>query len=493
MIYLDNASTTELSDGASAMMAAWGKAGNPSNTHHKLGRGAREGLKRARAMFGAVLGVPPQDIIFTSGGTEAATTTIHALSHLHYLLDKRRTRILYFVGEHKCVSEAAQRAVAATRSMAALECLRHPDDGGGCSQRRADSICSQRRADSICSSVVSHKEEEEEETTDFEALPVPSTVNGSVDLAALRAMLHRYGPSVSLICCMHVNNETGVRQPVEAVTALAATVGAYVMVDAAQGIGKLPLQGISPNVTAITWTAHKFHGPKGVGGAYIAGPQRAELLKRNIKLLYGGAQEDGLRSGTENVGGILASATALFEAWSAAARDTGGNAFIIDNREARNVRLRHLLTRLFKLAHRGLSGSAYVPPELADIPMLGFLGERESRNRAPHILLLYSPLVICNGDLLKALDKRGVGASIGSACNTASKYASHVLSAMHVPKLVRRSVVRFSVSDYTTEEDVHSAARALVEAVMEQEESLKAQKDLESVAKEFMEWQESTT
>jgi len=381
-IYADNNSTTiPHKNVVNAMAAAARHAGNPSNTHHKDGRAALALIEKCRTVFANRLGVPATEIYFTSGGTEANNTLVWQLANIG--TRKRRCHIVVSAIEHKCMLEA---------------CLR----------------------------LRGHK---------FTVSVVKPDSGGVIQPESLRAALR---PNTAFVSIMFVNNETGVRNDVNELARITHRVGAYFLCDCAQAMGKLHIRPTHLGMDALTCSAHKFHGPKGVGMMWI----RKKIAKNVKPLLVGGPQEMHLRAGTENVPGIVGAAKALLETW-----DKGD--------KKRVKRNRHLLAVTTQLIN---DVRAHFGDKLVEI------GDKEQR--MPHVVLIGIDIPgLCNAKLLKFLDTNGVSASIGSACNTGSSSASHVIRAMHVKPNVVKSTVRFSMSDSNTVKEASRIASVFIRAV----------------------------
>jgi cysteine desulfurase len=367
-IYLDNNATTPL------LPAVWEAMrplltdvyGNPASTHH-AGRRARQALEDAREQTAVLLGAYPDEVVFTSGATEANNLAIFGLAGTapaHFLASPV---------EHPCVIEPVRRLAEVGFAL--------------------------------------------------DWLPVDA--RGIVPAEALTDTVR---PDTRLVSVMLANHESGAVQPVrELASRLPA--GAAFHCDAAAAAGKIPVRFHDLGVTSLTLSAHKFHGPKGVG---------ALLVRRGAKLrpqLFGGHQQQGRRPGTEPV----ALAVGLAAALGLARRDA-------DLRQERVFRLRHrFLERLRETA----------APVVLNGPGEGGI---------PHTLNLSFPG--CRADsLLMNLDLAGVACSTGSACSSGSLLPSPVLQAMRVPEEVLRSAMRFSLSPLLTEAEIDEAARRIAMVV----------------------------
>ena len=351
-VYLDsNATTPLLPEVWEAMQPALCEAfGNPASAH-SVGRKARQLLEDAREKIAALLGALPEQVIFTSGATEANNLALFGLVESS-LVD---SHILASPLEHSCVVEPLRQLEARGATV--------------------------------------------------EWLPVSS--EGIVPSKAVSALVR---PETRLVSAMLVNHETGAIQPVRAI-AHALPPGVPMHTDAAQAVGKMPVNFRDLGVAALTASAHKFRGPKGVGML---------LLKNDTRLrptMFGGHQQQGRRPGTEPVALAVGMAVALEHA--------------VRNLDANRAKLESLRERLWV----GLARLA--SPLILNGPAIA------SPDALPTTLNVSFPG--CRGDLLLvALDLAGIACSTGSACSSGSLLPSPVLRAMGVPDDVLRSAIRFS-------------------------------------------------
>jgi cysteine desulfurase len=367
-IYLDNNATTPL------LPAVWEAMrphlidtfGNPASAHW-AGRRARRALEDAREQAAALLGAYPDEVIFTSGATEANNLALFGLA------GQPPGHLITSPVEHPSVAEPMQQL-----ARRGFEVERLSVDGLG--------------------------------------IVRPESLDGLV-----RA-------ETRLVSVMLANNETGAIQPVQKMAAALEGRAAF-HCDAAQAVGRVPVHFHNPGVTTLALSAHKFHGPKGVG---------ALLVRRQVKLapqLWGGHQQQGRRPGTE--------AVALAVGMTAALKLASDS---YEERRARVLRLRRLfLERLHALAD----------PVFLNGPADGGI---------PHALNLSFPG--CRADsLLMNLDLAGVACSTGSACSSGSLLPSPVLQAMGVPQETLQSAMRFSLSHLLSEEEIDEAARRVAAVV----------------------------
>ena len=371
-VYFDNAATTPLDPAVlEAMLPYWQQHfGNPSSIH-SFGREARSGVEKARKQVAELLNARPAEIFFTSSGTEADNTAL-------------RGSVAAGGIRHAITSPIEHHAV--------LHTLQHLADHG---------------------QVALH-------FVDLDAV-------GHVDLAHLEVLLRQHpGALVSL---MHGNNEIGNMTDLHAVGALCRQYKAVYHSDTVQTVGHFRHDLLATPVDFIVGSAHKFHGPKGVGFLYIDGDRKINPL------LFGGAQERNMRGGTENVAGIVGLAKALELAYV--------------DQEAHH---RHIL----KLKQRMMT---CLRERLDDVQ---FVGDPADATRSLYTVLNVSLPPDSMGDMfLFSLDIHQIGASGGSACSSGSNTGSHVLRALRHDE--QRHTVRFSFSKYNTSEEVDFVVDTLVQ------------------------------
>ncbi len=361
MIYADNAATTKMSDLALRTMndllrETWG---NPSSLYAH-GQRAKEVLEKAREDVAGAIGASAREIYFTSGGSEADNQAIRTAARLGR--EKGKTHIVSTAFEHHAVLHT-------------LEALKKEG---------------------------------------FEITLLDVHENGIVDPAQAEAAIRE---DTCLVTVMYANNEIGTIQPIRAIGEVCRKRKVLFHTDAVQAIGHIPVNVKDDNIDMLSASAHKFHGPKGVGFLYV------KKGVRIFNLIEGGAQERGKRAGTENVAGIAAMAAALKEA----ADHMGENA-------ARVTAMRdELIAGLEKIPHSALNGDREKRlPGNVSFCFEGIEGES---------LLLY-------------LDDEGIQASSGSACTSGSLDPSHVLLAIGRVHDVAHGSLRLSIGDDTAPEDI---------------------------------------
>lgn len=371
-LYADHAATTALSPRALEAMTPYFRDayGNPSSLY-TFGQQAKSDLDAARAEVARCLNAKPEEIFFTSGGTESDNWALKAVAEL------RGGK-----GRHIITSAIEHHAI--------LHTLEHLEKALGFS---------------------------------VTYLPVDSL--GRVDPQAVKAAIR---PDTILITVMAANNEIGTIEPIAEIGAIAREAGVLFHTDAVQAVGHIPVDVSAWNCDMLSLSGHKFHGPRGVGALYV---------RRGLRLpplIHGGGQEKGRRSGTENVAGAVGLAAALREA--------------VDGLEARSVLLAarrdRLIEGLTRLPCSRLTGDpVYRLPGTASFVFEGVEGEA----------------------LLLHLDAKGICASSGSACSSASLDPSHVLLAIGLPHEVAHGSLRLSLGEENTDEDVDYLLQAVPEVV----------------------------
>jgi cysteine desulfurase len=364
-VYLDHNATSPLRPEArAAMIAALDATGNAQSVHAE-GRRARGLIETARGQVAALVGAAPDDVVFTSGGSESNALALRGAIHGAAVAGARLTRLIISAIEHESV-----RATAA-----------------------------------LC----------EETVPGLRVLVCPVRANGVVDLDALQRLLDE-GKGRALVSVMMANNETGVVQPVAEAVAIARAHGALFHSDAVQAAGKIPVAG---DVDYLSFNAHKFGGPLGVGALVVR--HGAPFVSQT----RGGAQELGRRAGTENVAAIagfgaaadLAKRAALDVAW----------------RAALERRLKGSVTRAVVFG--------------------------EGCERLANTVCIAAPGVPAESMVI-ALDLDGFAVSAGAACSSGKVAQSHVLTAMGVEPGLAASAIRVSFGWNTKEEELGAFADA---------------------------------
>ena len=376
MTYLDHAATTPmLPDAVATLTGALGRVGNASSLH-SAGRRARRAVEESREAIAAATGALPGEVVLATGGTEADNLAVKGLFWARREADPRRTRVVVTAAEHHAVLDAA--AWLAEHEGAVLDVL--AVDAAG-------------RA---------HPE-------------------------ALRELLAAHPGETALVSVMWANNEVGTVNDVRALAAVAHEFGVPLHTDAVQAVGAAPVDFATCGADALSLTGHKLGGPVGVG---------ALLLRRDVActpLLHGGGQERDVRSGTLDVAGTMALATAVAAA--------------IEDAPRRGESLRVLRDDLVARVRAEVPDAELNGPPLDDLLADG------SPGRLPGNAHLSFPG--CEGDsLLMLLDARGIECSTGSACTAGVARPSHVLLAMGRDDDLARGSLRFSLGHSSTPADV---------------------------------------
>ena len=372
MIYADNAATTKVSRAAiEAMIPCLEEQyGNPSSLY-SLGQRAKEILEEARAKIAAAIGAEPAEITFTSGGSEADNQAIRSAAMIGK--KKGKTHIISTAFEHHAV----------LHTLAALE----------------------------------------KEGFTYTLLDVHE--DGLVRPEELEAAIR---DDTCLVTIMYANNEIGTVQPIAELGAICRKHGILFHTDAVQAVGHLPINVKEQNIDMLSSSAHKYHGPKGIGFLY------ARKGIRLTNLIEGGAQERGKRAGTENVAEVAAMAAALEEAVANMDRNAAHMSALRDK----------IIKGLSEIPHSALNGDAVKRlPGNINFCFEGIEGE----------------------SLLLLLDDRGICASSGSACTSGSLDPSHVLLAIGRVHDVAHGSLRLSIGDDITEEQADYIIKNVREVV----------------------------
>lgn len=361
-VYVDNAATTAMSDVAVEAMKPYlqGIYGNPSSLH-SVGQRAKEELEKARQTVADCLGASPREIYFTSGGSEADNQAIRSAAYNGAAKGKKHIISTNF--EHHAVLHTLKKL-----------------EGEG-----------------------------------FEVTYLPVDKNGLITAEQVEEAIR---PDTALVTTMYANNEVGSILPIKEIGAVCRNRKVTFHTDAVQAVGHIPVNVEGDNIDMLSLSAHKFHGPKGVGVLYC---------RRNIPLrtfIEGGAQERGKRAGTENLAGICSMAAALKDAIDHLAEN------MAKEEEMRDI----LIEGLSAIPHSKLNGDRFKRlPGNVNMCFEGIEGE----------------------SLLLLLDAKGICASSGSACTSGSLDPSHVLLALGLPHEVAHGSLRLSLCPENTVEEMH--------------------------------------
>lgn len=371
-VYADNAATTKITDIVFDAMLPWlkGGYGNPSSIYSLADDSARA-LLTARGQVANALGADAKEIYFTSGGSEADNWVIKMVAGA--LAAQGKKHIITSGFEHHAVLHSCEAM----------------------------------------------------KKQGFTITYLPVYSDGIVRVEDVKNAIR---PDTALVTILYANNEIGTIQPIAEIGALCKAAGVLFHTDAVQAVGNVPIDVKAQNIDMLSLSAHKLHGPKGVGALYC----RRGIVLPN--LIDGGGQENGKRAGTENVAGIVGLGVAITEA--------------VQSMQARSKRLcamrDRLIDGLLTISHARLNGDRNKRlPGNVNISFHGAEGEA----------------------LLLNLGAQGIFASSGSACTSGSLDPSHVLLAIGLPAEVAHGSLRFTLSDETTDEDISYLLEKVPEVV----------------------------
>lgn len=380
-IYLDHAATTDmLPEVVYAMEPYFVKKYGNASTIYELGTEAKQAITNAREQIAAVIHAKPSEIFFTSGGSESDNWATKGVA------GERKHK-----SKHIITSKIEHHAI--------LRSCEHLEELG------------------------------------YTVTYLDVKKDGLVDLNQLEALINKSKRStqlqdkISLISIMYANNEIGTIEPIEEIGRLAGRNDIVFHTDAVQAVGQIPISVQKLPVDMLSASAHKFHGPKGVGFLYV---------RDGVKLpsfIHGGGQENGKRAGTENVAGIVGMAKAL----------------TISNKDV--VRKSRELTNL---------RNYFIKRVLQEIPDTILNGHGEKRLPG-NVNLSFAG--VSGVALLVLLEEEGIFASAGSACSTGNTSLSHVIHAIGVPKNYAYGTIRFSMGRETTKEEVDKTISVLKKSI----------------------------
>ena len=371
-VYMDNAATTKLSpDVLNAMMPYLTDIYGNASSVHAFGREAREGVEHARNQVAAAINASPDEIFFTAGGTESDNMAIKGVAHKYA---KKGKHIITTAIEHHAVLHTCE----------ALE-----KEG-------------------------------------YEVTYLPVDEDGLISVELVRAAMR---DDTILVTVMFANNEVGTIEPIAEIGALCRERNVLFHTDAVQAVCHIPIDVRAMNIDLMSISAHKFHGPKGIGALYC---RKGIVLE---PVIVGGAQERKRRAGTENVAGIVGLGAAIERAHKNMSAD---------------------MARVSALRDKLISGI------LKDIPHVKLNGH--PTQRLPQNVN-FSIRYIEGESILLMLDINGIAASSGSACTSGSLDPSHVLLAMGIPHEIAHGSLRLTLSDMTTDEEVDYVLETLTKTV----------------------------
>ena len=391
-LYADNAATTRMSRTAIDAMLPYMEEiyGNPSSLY-TIGQRAKEALEDARARVAACLGANPSEIIFTSGGSEADNQAIYSAAYTG--AKKGKKHIVSTAFEHHAVLHSLKKL----------------------------------------------------EREGFEVTYLDVHEDGLVRLEELKEALRE---DTALVTVMFANNEIGTVQPIREIGALFRERKIPFHTDAVQAIGHVPVNVVDDNIDMLSLSAHKFHGPKGIGVLFVKRGVRV------LNLIEGGAQERGKRAGTENLAAIMGMTAAMEEAC----------AKLEENSRTVTALRERLIDGLLTIPHSALNGSREKRlPGNVNFIFEGIEGE----------------------SLLLLLDDRGISASSGSACTSGSLDPSHVLLAIGRPHEIAHGSLRLTIDESFTEEAIDYIVENVKEVVTYLRGMSPVWRDLVSGKKQF--------
>lgn len=409
MIYLDHAATTAVSKSVREAMLPYFSEdyGNPSSLY-LFAQKAKKAVEDSRRSIAGLLGVNPREVYFTSGGTEADNWAI--LSAFYSAMGKKSSL---------SGSEAEQKSSLSGSEVAGSEVA-------GQKQRQPHIICSAIEHHAVLESC------KFAESLGARVSRIPVDSEGFLDLEALEQAITE---DTVLISVMAANNEIGTIQDLRAIGEIAKKHGVLFHTDAVQAFGQIPLSLEEMGIDLLSASAHKLHGPKGVG---------LLVIRKGVRLpafLHGGAQERGFRAGTENVPGIVGFAKAAEEAFAG-----------MSEREKRKRELQKLFFRRLLEEVPGIKITGVNPLEAS--------GEKRLSGNV-HICIEG----IEAESLLLLLDQKGICASAGSACASGSVEPSHVLLALGKSHVEAYSGLRLSFEEDLKEEELEFTVKAIREGV----------------------------
>ncbi len=392
-VYADNAATTAMSQVAVNAMLPYmtDNFANPSSLH-SAGQRAKEALEDARARVAKVFGCEPREIYFTSGGSEADNQAIISAARLG--AKKNKKHIISTAFEHHAVLHTLQKL----------------------------------------------------EKEGFEVTYLDVKTNHNVSAQQVKDAIR---PDTCLVTCMYANNEIGSVLPISQIGAVCKEAGVLFHTDAVQAAGHISIDVKKQNIDMLSLSAHKFHGPKGVGALYV----RRGILLTN--LIDGGAQERGKRAGTENIAGICGMVAALEDAIAH-----------LDENTAKVTAMRDKLIKgLSKIPHCSLNG--------------------DPQNRLPgNVSFCFEGIE--GESLLLYLDMMGIAASSGSACTSGSLDPSHVLLAIGRVHDVAHGSLRLSLCEYNTDEEIDHILACVPQVVERLRAMSPVWRDLQTGKREYI-------
>jgi cysteine desulfurase len=387
-IYMDNHATTRVDPRVLGAMLPFfsERFGNAGSTSHRYGWETREAVDAARESIAAAIGAQSREIVFTSGATESNNLALRGVAERATLRNAGSTpHIISVATEHKAVLDP-------------LEFLGRR----GC---------------------------------EITLLPVEQVGSPSAGLISPQQVADAIRKNTVLVSVMLANNEIGAIQPIAEIGVICRASGVLLHCDATQGVGKIPIDIATLHVDLMSFSAHKIYGPKGIGALYV---RRSAPVVKLEPQIFGGGQENGLRSGTANVPGIVGFAKAV--------------ELCVEELPREQSRLSGLRNRLFD----GLN------VVLADISLNGPALDRPEVRLANNLNLSFNYV---EGEALLLDMQARLAVSSGSACTSANPQPSHVLRALGLSDDAVRSSLRFGLGRFNTVADVDTAIEVVADSV----------------------------
>lgn len=416
MIYLDNNANTIVPEPVCVEMMKWLNKGNPSASYASA-RATRVMMNEFKMQIGRICSINP------CCGEERDGEDPKAAAR------PEKWRIIFTSGASESNSMVVSSAIAAWREKI-------------------------RRTPHIIASAVEHKSILEmladyAERGLITLSLIPVDVEGRVQPAEVAKHLRG---DTALICIMHANNESGAINDMAAIRAVSGNIPIHC--DTVQTFGRFAIKPLDMGINSFSVSCHKFNGPPGCGLLVI---QQAFLNGYDLRPLIYGSQNNHLRGGTENVPGIGACKLAM--------------SICHQSRAEKNKRVAALKAKILAGLAKSLPVTAYADYVAGRkvVPVIEIVILTPPRGALFNTILLsvvkQTPPMICNGEMKQALEDLGIIVSVGSACNTASPYASHVLDAMNADMFIRKGALRISLGDDTTEEDIKGFLRGFIKVI----------------------------
>lgn len=386
--YFDNNATTPVPNVIANEMKKWISCGNPSNILYDCGREANKEIALCRKKISDIMEIDPQELFFTSGATESNNLLIKGVANYFKLKNpSQKIHIITSSFEHPSVLAVCKFL----ENMDVEVTYVTPDSSGG-------------------------------------------SYHGTINPIDIENSIKN---NTVLITIMHGNNETGALQDLNAIGEIGKKHKIFTHSDCTQTMGKFRIEPKKLGLDSISFSGHKFHGPKGIGGLYVSKEHQSNI----IPLSHGGDQENSIRPGTENVSNIVGMAYAYEHTQH--------------NRSLKNKILREMKNRiLHELTDKGLN-----------FKILGPLDDKKTNPNT--ILIMFPDMRGCNQTLVDVLNRHNICVSVGSACKTkaSSKKPSHVLEMFKLTDDEKVKVIRISMSDYTTKNECDYLISNLIEIV----------------------------